>query len=140
MNDPIEIGLFYDAADGECHRCRGMFEINAHAVFVDDQWTCPACAGLISPGIEDVIRGLDLIYDGVTLDVFTRPFLPANLAEVTKSLRSLADLFDDITHDRVKLQISIELVDSFVPGEEHVPAGVAINRRIVAPTVKEIAS
>lgn len=140
MSIPVEIAMFHDNADGECHRCRHMYEINAHAAFHDDDWTCPACAGLISPGMEEVIRGLDLIYDGVTLDMFTRAVLPADLDTVTSSLRRLADIIDDINAGRTKLQLSTRVMDSFVPGEEGQPAGFTIDRRIVVPTVKEIAS
>lgn len=131
MTIPIELAMFHGDADGECHRCRNMFEITAYAAFVDDEWTCPDCAGLYSPGLDSVIRGLDLVYDGVSLDMFTRRVTFADLDTVTHALRRLADLVDDIATDRTKLRLTVKAVEGFLPDEEGHLIGVSIDREIV---------
>lgn len=135
----IELGLFHSEADGECHRCRNIYEINAYAAFVDDEWTCPDCAGLYSPGLDSVIRGLDVVYDAATLDMFTRPVTYAELNTVTRGLRRLADLIDDIAANRTKLRLTVKAVEGLAPDEEGHLIGVSIDREIVTPTDKETA-
>lgn len=138
MSVPIELGLFHGDADGECHRCHQMYEIAAYAAFHDDEWTCPDCAGLISPGMDSIIRGLDLVYDGVTLDLFTRRALLGDVDTVTSSLRRLADLIDDIATGKAQLQLSVRVIEGFAPHEEGQPIGVSIDRTITTSAIKEL--
>ncbi|MGW4411181.1 hypothetical protein ACWEJ6_44620 [Nonomuraea sp. NPDC004702] len=131
----MELGLFHGDADGECHRCHQVYEIRAYAAFHDDQWTCPDCADAISPGFSDIIRGLDLVFNGITLDLFTRRVLLKDLDSVTWSLRKLADLVDDIAADKAQLHLTVKVVEGFAPDEQGQPIGVSIDRTI--ETAKE---
>ncbi|MER7363596.1 hypothetical protein [Nonomuraea wenchangensis] len=130
MDIPMELGLFHGEADGECHRCRNVFEISAYAAFYDNQWTCPDCANAISPGFGDVIRGLDRVFDGITCDMFSRMVLVKDLETVTRALRRLAELVDDIRANRTKLLLSVKAVEGSF-GEEGQLIGVSIDRMIV---------
>ena len=131
---PIELGRFTSEADGDCYRCGNVYEIHAYAAFHDGQWTCPDCADAISPGMGDIIRGLDLVFNGVTLDLFTRRVLVGDLDEVTGSLRSLANLIDDIATSRAHLALSVQIVEGLAPDEEGQLIGVEIHRQINQPS------
>lgn len=133
------IELCSSHGDAECHRCRAVFETNAHVAFVDDEWTCPDCAGFYAPGFDDIIRGLDRVYDGITLDVFTRRVLVKDLNTITHALRRLADLVDEIADDRTHLRLSVKAVEGMAPDEEGHPIGISIDREIVTLTGKETA-
>lgn len=130
MDTPMDLGLFYGDADGECHRCRNVFEINAYAAFHGDEWTCPDCADVISPGFGDIIRGLDRVFDGITLDLFARMVLAKDLDSVTRALRRLADLVDDIRTNRTQLRVSVKAVAGAFEEEGHL-IGVSIDRVII---------
>ncbi|MEV6159401.1 hypothetical protein AB0L53_54625 [Nonomuraea sp. NPDC052129] len=134
----VELGLFHSEADAVCHRCGNMYEIAAYAAFVDGDWTCPDCAGFYSPGIDDIIRGLDLVFNGITCDMFTRMVLVKDLDTVTHALRRLAELVDDIRANRTQLRISVKAVEGAFEEEGHL-IGVSIDREIVTPRDKEIA-
>lgn len=135
----IELGLFHSEADAECHRCDNVYEIAAYVAFVDGEWTCPDCAGFYSPGFDDIIRGLDRVYDGITLDLFTRRVLIKDLDTVTHALRRLADLVNEIADDHTRLRLTVKAVEGMAPDEEGQLIGVSIDREIVAPADKEIA-
>lgn len=135
----VELGLFHSEADAECHRCRNIYEINAYAAFVDGDWTCSDCAGFHSPGIDDIIRGLDLVFNGVTLDMFTRRVPAKDLDTVTHALRRLANLVDEIASDHTQLRLTVKAVEGMAPDEEGHLIGVSIDREIVTPRDKEIA-
>ncbi|MFI6299565.1 hypothetical protein ACIBEJ_48780 [Nonomuraea sp. NPDC050790] len=137
MSAPTELTLFSGGADGECHRCREVYEIKAFAAFHDDCWTCPTCAGALSPGMDEIIHGLDRVYDAVTLDLLTRKVLIKDLGSVTWALRKLADLIDDIAADRAVLHLSVKVVDGIAPHEDGQPIGISIDREI---TRKEISA
>ncbi|AQZ67620.1 unnamed protein product [[Actinomadura] parvosata subsp. kistnae] len=129
-NIAMELGFFHGEADGECHRCRSMFEVNAYAAFHDGEWTCPDCADAISPGFGDIIRGLDRVYDGITCDLFTRRVLIEDLNTVTHALRRLAEVVDDIAAGRTKLHLDVQAVEgSFEENGQLI--GVSIDRQIV---------
>ncbi|MFD1547706.1 hypothetical protein [Nonomuraea guangzhouensis] len=129
--------MFTSEADGECHRCGGVYEIHGHAAFYADQWTCPDCADAFSPGFGDVIRGLDRVLHGVLLDMFTRRVLIKDLNQVTSALRKLANLFDDIANDRTHLRLNIKAVEGMAPDEDGQLIGVSIDREIVPLAHKE---
>lgn len=141
MADPephIELTLFNGNADAQCWRCQDYYDIEGIAAFYDDGWTCPTCAGILSPGMEQIIRGLDQVHDAITLDLFTRRVLIKDLESVTWALRKLADLVDDIAADKAQLRLAVKVVEGLAPGEEGQPIGVSIDRQII--TAKEATS
>ncbi|MBB6343779.1 hypothetical protein FHU36_000288 [Nonomuraea muscovyensis] len=129
----VELTLFSGPADAECSRCRDMYEIKAFAVFVDgDQWTCPPCADREARGIEQIIKGLDLVHEALLLDVFTRPITGADARAITWAIRALADLVDDVMADRVEVRLGVHIQEGVIPEEKGEYIGVLINHEITA--------
>lgn len=129
----VDLALFSGYADGECWRCGNTYEIVAFAPFVDaDQWTCPACAEREFAGMEQIIKGLDLIHETVLWDVLSRPVTRTDVAVITASLRELADMIDKIMDDQVKVKLAIHIQDGVLEHEKGQPIGVLISRDVSA--------
>lgn len=133
----IEFAIFHESTDGLCWRCEESYDIHLVGAFDDDAWTCPNCLDLDQPGMGEVIRGLDQVWNGVSLDMAARPTPNADYGTVTAALRNLADIIDGIADNSIKLQICVQLVDGFLPGEKGDPVGVMVERRIIKPTAKQ---
>jgi len=132
----IELFMWDSYGDGECSYCREMYEITAFAAYDDTAGVCPACAERLSPGMQDIIRGLDAVHEGVVWDVFTRPITAADAHTITRALRHLADRIDDVMADRVQVRLCTRVEEGFPPNEAGVPIGVSISRQIVHTTTK----
>ncbi|WP_336208226.1 hypothetical protein [Nonomuraea sp. LPB2021202275-12-8] len=127
----VELTLFNGPADGECSTCRETYEIRAYAAFVDgDQWTCPRCADRHARGLQQIIKGLDLVHEALLLDVFTRPTTGTDARAITWAIRRLADLVDDVMADRVKVSLRVHIQEGITPDEEGQYIGVLINHDV----------